>query len=180
MARRYSLRWKIKRRSFISWCLQLPCLHSVLFSVNYFESCPCCLRSSNTNARDIKDSPDFAILSFLNCFVVPQLLYHVGVQQLSPVETSDLNERGNKNMADGLAWSCYFDYLKLVNCQNWKIRLVRSKIRLVGSKIRSPYKENLCFDHSFLVWQSFPFTFMGFIINISVVLLQGEIRYLSL
>ena len=55
---------------------------------------------------------------FFNCFVVPQLLYQVGVQQLSPVETSDLNERGNKNVADGLAWSCYFDYLKLVNCQN--------------------------------------------------------------
>ena len=63
---------------------------------------------------EVFSRPDFAILFFLNCFVVPQLLYLVGLRQLSPVETSDLNEKENKNVADGLAWSYYFGYLKLV------------------------------------------------------------------
>ena len=58
--------------------------------------------------------PDYAILFLLNCFVVPQLLFLVGLRQLSVVETSALNERENKNVADGLAWSYYFGYLKLV------------------------------------------------------------------
>ena len=57
---------------------------------------------------------DFAILFFLNCFVVPHLVFLVGLRQLSPVETLDLNEKENKNVADGLAWSYYFGYLKLV------------------------------------------------------------------
>ena len=57
---------------------------------------------------------DFAILFSLNCFVVPQLLFLVGLRKLSPVEIADLNEKGNKNVADGLAWSYYFGYLKLV------------------------------------------------------------------
>jgi len=50
----------------------------------------------------------------LNCFVVPQLVFLVGVRGLSPVETSDISERENKNVADGLAWGYYFGYLKLV------------------------------------------------------------------
>ena len=58
--------------------------------------------------------PPFSILFFLNCLVVPQLSFLVGLRQLSPVETSDLNEKENKNVADGLAWSYYFGYLKLV------------------------------------------------------------------
>ena len=58
--------------------------------------------------------PSYAVLFSLNCLVVPQLLFLVGFRQISPVETSELNERGNKNVADGLAWSYYFGYLKLV------------------------------------------------------------------
>lgn len=58
--------------------------------------------------------PGYLILFFLNCLVVPQLSFLVGLRQLSPVETSDLNEKENKNVADGLAWSYYFGYLKLV------------------------------------------------------------------
>ena len=46
--------------------------------------------------------------------VVAIALFLVGSRQLSPVETSDLNEKENKNVADGLAWSYYFGYLKLV------------------------------------------------------------------
>ena len=57
---------------------------------------------------------DYAMLFLLNCFLVPQLLFLVGVRELSPVETSEINERENKNVADGLAWSYYFGYLKLV------------------------------------------------------------------
>ena len=63
---------------------------------------------------EVFSRPDFAILFFLNCFVVPQLLFLVGLRQLSPVETSDLNEKENKNVADGLAWSYYFGYLRLM------------------------------------------------------------------
>ena len=58
--------------------------------------------------------PDYAILFALNCFVVPQLVFLVGVRELSPVETSDISEKENKNVADGLAWGYYFGYLKLV------------------------------------------------------------------
>ena len=57
---------------------------------------------------------DYAILFALNCFVVPQLVFLVGVRELSPVETSDISEKENKNVADGLAWGYYFGYLKLV------------------------------------------------------------------
>ena len=57
---------------------------------------------------------DYAILFSLNCFLVPQLLFLVGVRELSPVETSEINERESKNVADGLAWSYYFGYLYLV------------------------------------------------------------------
>ena len=46
--------------------------------------------------------------------MVPQLSFLVGLRQLSPVETSDLNEKENKNVADGLAWGYYFGYLRLV------------------------------------------------------------------
>ena len=55
--------------------------------------------------------PDSTILNFL---LVDQLSFLVGLRQLSPVEKSDLIEKENKNVADGLAWSYYFGYLKLV------------------------------------------------------------------
>ena len=58
--------------------------------------------------------PDYAILFLLNCCLVPQLLFLVGVRELSPVEKSAISERENMNVADGLAWSYYFGYLKLV------------------------------------------------------------------
>ena len=57
---------------------------------------------------------DYATLFSLNCFLVPQLLFLVGFRELSIVEVSHINERENKNVADGLAWSYYFGYLKLV------------------------------------------------------------------
>ena len=57
---------------------------------------------------------DYAILFSLNCFLVPQLLFLVGFRDLSIVEISQINEKENKNVADGLAWNYYFGYLKLV------------------------------------------------------------------
>ena len=57
---------------------------------------------------------NYAILFSLNCFLVPQLLFLAGFRELSIVEVSQINERENKNLADGLAWSYYFGYLKLV------------------------------------------------------------------
>ena len=57
---------------------------------------------------------EYAVFFFVNCFVAPQLLFLVGLRELSSVEVSEINERENKNVADGLAWSYYFGYLKLV------------------------------------------------------------------
>ena len=57
---------------------------------------------------------EYAIFFSLNCFLAPQLLFLVGLRELSRVEVSEINERENKNVADGLAWSYYFGYLKLV------------------------------------------------------------------
>ena len=57
---------------------------------------------------------EYAIFFSLNCFLAPQLLFLVGLRQLSSVEVSQINEKENKNVADGLAWSYYFGYLKLV------------------------------------------------------------------
>jgi len=57
---------------------------------------------------------DYAILCSLNCFLVPQLLFLIGFRELSIVEVSQINEKENKNVADGLAWGYYLNYLKLV------------------------------------------------------------------
>ena len=63
---------------------------------------------------EIFSHPDYAIMFAVNCFFVPQLVFLVGLRELSPVETSAISERENKNLADGLAWGYYFGYLKLV------------------------------------------------------------------
>lgn len=56
----------------------------------------------------------YVALIVLNIGVVPLALYLIGLRELSPIEVSELNERENKNVADGLAWSYYYGYLKLV------------------------------------------------------------------
>ena len=50
----------------------------------------------------------------LNSVWVALLSSIVGCRKPSMVEISKINERGNKNVADGLAWSYYFGYLQLV------------------------------------------------------------------
>ncbi|XP_074613458.1 stimulator of interferon genes protein 2-like [Acropora palmata] len=57
---------------------------------------------------------DYFILFSLNSFGVSLLSFIVGCREPSIVEVSQINERENKNVADGLAWSYYFGYLKLV------------------------------------------------------------------
>ena len=57
---------------------------------------------------------EYAILFSLNCFLAPQVLFLVGLQEISHVELSQINESNNKNVADGLAWGYYFGYLKMV------------------------------------------------------------------
>ena len=46
--------------------------------------------------------------------MVDQLLHLLRLRQLSPAEISDLIEKENKNVAYGLAWTYYLNYLKLV------------------------------------------------------------------
>ena len=69
---------------------------------------------------------EYAIFFSLNCFLAPQLLFLVGLRELSSVEVSEINERENKNVADGLAWSYYFGYLKLV-LPNLEGQIVKSE-----------------------------------------------------
>lgn len=54
------------------------------------------------------------LLMFLNIAIVPTFGYLVGIKSATEVEISDMKEKDNKNLADGLAWSYYFGYLKLV------------------------------------------------------------------
>jgi len=63
---------------------------------------------------EVFSQPDYAIMFAVNSFLVPQLVFLIGLRELSPVETSEINERAHKNLADGLAWGFYFGYLKLV------------------------------------------------------------------
>ena len=46
---------------------------------------------------------EYVIFFTLNCFLVPVLLFLVGFRELSSVEVSQINERENKHVADGLA-----------------------------------------------------------------------------
>ena len=59
-------------------------------------------------------SPVSIILFFLNSLLVDQWSSLVGLRELSPVERWDLLEQIRTGGAEGLAWSYYFAYLKLV------------------------------------------------------------------
>ena len=95
---------------------------------------------------------DYAVLFSLNCFLVPQLLFLVGVRELSPVETSEINERENKNVADGLAWGYYFGYLKLIlprleaqigDSAKFRFKIIKQKLFIVLPKT--------CYTHDDIV-----------------------------
>ena len=55
----------------------------------------------------------FWILCLNSCWVA-LLSFAVGCREPSILEVSRINERENKNVADGLAWGYYFAYLKVV------------------------------------------------------------------
>ncbi|EDO35285.1 predicted protein [Nematostella vectensis] len=50
----------------------------------------------------------------ISALLTPLVVHLLGLRELSKVEESQLNEKENKNVADGLAWSYYFGYLKFV------------------------------------------------------------------
>ena len=80
----------------------------------------------------ILSRPDFVILFFLNSFLVNQLSQLVGLRQPSPMEISDLNEKENKNVADGLVWGYYVGYLKQVLP---RLRYKIEESHLFGNKV---------------------------------------------
>ena len=102
----------------------------VIVSVALYRDC-------NTFCR-----AEYAIFFSLNCFLVQQLLFLVGLLEFSPVEVSEVNEKENKNMADGLAWNYYFDYLKLVlphleeqiNKSDYKYKITKKKLFILLPK----------------------------------------------
>ena len=69
----------------------------------------------NENRENIsKEGGRYFLLLFQNIAIVPIIGYLAGIKAPADVEKSEINERYNKNLADGLAWSYYFGYLKLV------------------------------------------------------------------
>ena len=50
----------------------------------------------------------------INIFLAPLFSFILGLHTPSAVEVSEMNENESKNLADGLAWSYYFGYLKLI------------------------------------------------------------------
>ena len=53
-------------------------------------------------------------VAFMMTWFVPLLSYLLFLRQASPIELSDMSGTSTKNIADGLAWSFYFGYLKLI------------------------------------------------------------------
>lgn len=58
--------------------------------------------------------PEFFYLFFVNAIVLPLGFHVLGLRKLAPVEVETLQELENTNVADGLAWSYFYGYLKLV------------------------------------------------------------------
>ncbi|XP_020903741.1 stimulator of interferon genes protein-like [Exaiptasia diaphana] len=57
---------------------------------------------------------EFTRLFFLNAIFIPLFVFLFGLRKLSRLEYSQINEKENTNLADGLAWGYYFGYLKFV------------------------------------------------------------------
>ncbi|XP_015753479.1 PREDICTED: stimulator of interferon genes protein-like [Acropora digitifera] len=79
----------------------------------------------------------------LNSCWVAMLSFVVGCREPSIVEVSQINERENKNVADGLAWSYYFGYLKLVlpkldeqigKSEEYRFKVTRKKLYILLPK----------------------------------------------
>ncbi|XP_068708900.1 stimulator of interferon genes protein 7-like [Montipora foliosa] len=104
---RYHGRWRTVLNSTFAFTYSGYML--IVFVVSIITVSYALYANSNTFFRS-----DYVILFCLNSFLVPLLSFLVGFRELSIVEVSQINERENKNVADGLAWSYYFGYLKLV------------------------------------------------------------------
>ncbi|XP_068708910.1 stimulator of interferon genes protein 2-like [Montipora foliosa] len=81
--------------------------------------------------------------------VLVQKLRDADVRELSVVEVSQINERENKNVADGLAWSYYFGYLKLVlpvledqisKSDKYRFKITKKKLFILLPKSCYTYK----------------------------------------
>jgi transmembrane protein 173 len=59
-------------------------------------------------------SHDLYVLFFLNVVFIPVFVYVFGLREPLKVEYSQMDEKQNKNLADGLAWSYYFGYLEFI------------------------------------------------------------------
>ena len=87
---------------------------------------------------------EYWILFSLNCFLAPQLSFLVGLREPSNAEVSQINERENKNVADGLAWSYYFGYLKMVLpklVDNFRYDITEKKLFILIPKTFFTYNE---------------------------------------
>ena len=104
---RYNGSWKKVLTS--TFAFRFGHLILTLFVVSLLAVCYALYTNYNTFYR-----ADYFILFSLNSFGVSLLSFIVGCREPSIVEVSQINERENKNVADGLAWSYYFGYLKLV------------------------------------------------------------------
>ena len=126
--------FSIRSFYFGRWCCVLSIL-TVLPFVLYFalyEDCKTFCRS------------EYWILFSLNCFLAPQLSFLVGLREPSSAEVSQISEGENKNVADGLAWSYYFGYLKMVLpklVDNFRYDITEKKLFILIPKTCFTYNE---------------------------------------
>ena len=99
-----------------SWKKVLKAVFS--FKYGKFVVLPSSLLAVFLVVHSLLEHVDFAEygVRFYMChlLIMPLVVYLVGLREPSLVEESQLSERENKNVADGLAWSYYFGYLKIV------------------------------------------------------------------
>ena len=90
----------------------------------------------------------FWILCLNSCWVA-LLFFAVGCQEPSIAEVSRINERENKNVADGLAWGYYFAYLKSVlpklaeqigTSEEYRYKISRKKLYILIPKDCNTFK----------------------------------------
>ena len=87
---------------------------------------------------------EYWILFSLNCFLAPQLSFLVGLREPSSAEVSQISERENNYVADGLAWSYYFGYLKMVLpklVDNFRYDITEKKLFILIPKTCFTYNE---------------------------------------
>ncbi|XP_078358274.1 stimulator of interferon genes protein 7-like isoform X2 [Oculina patagonica] len=144
--KRYRGNWKYAFKSAFTFGRSGPCI--LVFAVAVVFIVIVCY--ALYEQYEFYSRTDLAVLLSINCFLVPQLLFLVGLRELSPVEASEINERENKNVADGLAWSYYFGYLKLVlpkleeqigKSEQFRFKITRHKLFILLPKTCYTYDD---------------------------------------